>query len=42
MTDAPRRRSAPVVPPKAALEGLEQKWGERWETDGTYRFDAQS
>jgi len=40
MTDAPRRRSAPVVPPKAALEGLEQKWGERWETDGTYRFDA--
>ena len=40
MTDAPRRRSTPTVPAKAALEGLEDKWGERWEADGTYRFDA--
>ena len=28
-----------AVPEKPALEGLESKWGERWETDGTYRFD---
>ncbi len=27
------------VPDKPALEGLEQKWAERWERDGTYRFD---
>jgi valyl-tRNA synthetase len=27
------------VPEKPALEGLEEKWAERWETDGTYRFD---
>jgi len=28
-----------AVPEKPALEGLEQKWGERWDADGTYRFD---
>jgi valyl-tRNA synthetase len=28
-----------TVPDKPALEGLEEKWAERWETDGTYRFD---
>jgi valyl-tRNA synthetase len=27
------------VPDKPSLEGLEEKWGERWEADGTYRFD---
>ena len=27
------------VPDKPVLEGLEQKWTERWERDGTYRFD---
>ncbi len=27
------------VPEKPALEGLEAKWSERWESDGTYRFD---
>ncbi len=27
------------VPQKPALEGLEAKWMDRWETDGTYRFD---
>ncbi len=27
------------VPEKPALEGLEDKWTSRWETDGTYRFD---
>jgi len=28
-----------VVPDKPALEGLEQKWTERWEADALYRFD---
>ncbi|WP_210506094.1 valine--tRNA ligase [Naasia sp. SYSU D00057] len=32
MTDAPR------IPDKPALEGLEAKWGERWEGEGTYLF----
>ena len=27
------------VPDRANLEGLEERWGERWEADGTYRFD---
>src|SRR5437879_142657 len=27
------------VPEKPSLEGLEAKWGARWEQDGTYRFD---
>ncbi len=27
------------VPEKPALEGLEAKWDEIWETSGTYRFD---
>ena len=30
---------SPQVPEKPSLDGLEQKWGERWEADGTYRFD---
>ena len=30
----------PTVPDKyPSLEGLEAKWGARWESDGTYRFD---
>ncbi|MGH9224006.1 MAG: valine--tRNA ligase [Acidimicrobiales bacterium] len=33
---------APDVPEKPSLEGLEQKWGERWEADGTYRFDRRA
>jgi len=32
-------RPAVVVPDKPALEGLEQKWAERWKADDTYRFD---
>ena len=28
-----------VVPDKPALEGLEQKWTERWDADALYRFD---
>jgi valyl-tRNA synthetase len=27
------------LPEKPALEGLETKWNDRWEADGTYRFD---
>ena len=27
------------VPEKPALDGLEEKWGTRWEAEGTYRFD---
>ncbi|MGI8983374.1 MAG: valine--tRNA ligase [Acidimicrobiales bacterium] len=30
---------APAVPEKPSLDGLEGKWGARWEADGTYRFD---
>jgi valyl-tRNA synthetase len=28
-----------TMPEKPSLDGLEAKWGERWEADGTYRFD---
>src|SRR5919199_2497162 len=27
------------VPQKPSLDGLEDRWAERWEADGTYRFD---
>jgi valyl-tRNA synthetase len=27
------------VPERPTLDGLEQKWGARWEADGTYRFE---
>ncbi len=27
------------VPEKPHLDGLEEKWGARWEADGIYRFD---
>jgi len=30
---------SPTVPDKATLDGLEEKWGPRWEADGAYRFD---
>ncbi|QPK82269.1 valine--tRNA ligase [Schaalia sp. ZJ405] len=30
---------APVVPDRVGAEGLEAKWGEQWETQGTYDFD---
>ncbi|MDH6181237.1 valyl-tRNA synthetase [Microbacteriaceae bacterium SG_E_30_P1] len=28
-----------AIPDKPALEGLEEKWGAAWESQGTYRFD---
>ncbi len=36
---APRR---PNLPEKPGIEGLEQKWSERWERDGTYLFDRKA
>ena len=47
MTDSPentvsRETTAPaaaVVPDRAALEGLEDKWAARWKADDTYAFD---
>jgi valyl-tRNA synthetase len=33
---------SPNVPDKPGLEGLEDKWGERWEAEGTYRFDRRA
>ncbi|ANF30545.1 valine--tRNA ligase [Leifsonia xyli] len=33
--------STPNVPEKPALEGLEAKWGDRWQSDGTFRFDRE-
>ncbi len=27
------------IPDKPSLDGIEQRWAERWEADGTYRFD---
>jgi valyl-tRNA synthetase len=37
-TDATPGRSV-VVPDRPALEGLEEKWVQRWQEDGTYLFD---
>lgn len=31
--------TAASIPDKPALEGLEQKWGSSWESEGTYRFE---
>ena len=31
--------SAPAVPDRPTLDGLEAKWGAVWERDGVYRFD---
>ncbi len=43
MTPAPDRLPEPTGPPalpdKPSLDGLEVKWGERWEADRTYAFD---
>jgi len=33
------QQPAVVVPDKAALEGLEDKWAKQWESDQTYAFD---
>ncbi len=33
-------RERPEVPDKPSVDGLEATWVERWEDEGTYRFDA--
>jgi valyl-tRNA synthetase len=38
----PQAPRTPELPEKPGIEGLEQKWSERWEHDGTYQFDRQS
>ena len=38
-TAAPTPRDTWTVPEKPGLEGLESRWGEAWESTGTYRFD---
>jgi valyl-tRNA synthetase len=38
-TSAPTPRDNWIVPEKPDLAGLEARWGESWESDGTYRFD---
>ncbi len=39
MSDGAEQSHPIAVPDKPALEGLEQKWTERWDADGLYRFD---
>jgi valyl-tRNA synthetase len=39
VTTTTPQQPAVVVPDKPALEGLEDKWSQRWEADGTYAFD---
>jgi valyl-tRNA synthetase len=31
-----------AVPDEPSLDGLEEKWGKRWEADGVYRFDRRA
>ena len=39
MSDGSEQSHPIAVPDKPALEGLEQKWTERWDADALYRFD---
>jgi valyl-tRNA synthetase len=39
LSTTPPQPPAVVVPDKPALEGLEDKWSQRWEADQTYAFD---
>src|SRR6187401_2272479 len=39
MSDGSEQSHHIKVPDKPALEGLEQKWTQRWDAEGTYRFD---
>ena len=39
MSDGSEQSHHITVPDKPALEGLEQKWTERWDADALYRFD---
>ena len=35
----PTPKATRTVPDKPSVDGLEERWGERWEADGTYGFD---
>ena len=35
-------RPQTTVPERASLEGLEDRWGEHWENDNTYRFNRET
>ena len=35
----PTPKATRTVPDKPSVDGLEERWGERWEADGTYAFD---
>ena len=35
----PTPRSTRSVPDKPTVDGLEDRWAEVWESEGTYRFD---
>ncbi len=39
MSDRSDAQQPIALPEKPALEGLEQKWNDRWSSDGIYRFD---
>ncbi len=36
----PTSSTSPAVPERPSLDGLEAKWSEAWEREGTYRFDS--
>jgi len=36
---SPTPRTTRAVPDKPGVDGLEDRWTERWEAEGTYRFD---
>jgi valyl-tRNA synthetase len=42
LASTPSSEQIPRVPERPSLEGLEAKWSEAWERDGTYRFDRQA
>jgi len=39
MTDATTSSPAARIPERPSLDGLEEKWGQVWQEQGTYRFD---
>ncbi|MEI8231679.1 MAG: valine--tRNA ligase [Actinomycetes bacterium] len=38
MNNSPDFRASASTPEKVGVEGLEEKWALKWQTDGTYRF----
>ncbi|WP_270887616.1 valine--tRNA ligase [Pedococcus sp. 5OH_020] len=39
MTDGPSTPGAATIPDKPSIDGLEDKWAEVWQREGTFRFD---